>query len=115
VETVVVIAGGGIVPIQSSGSLEVTSEPFVRGDSNGDGAVDVADAVHSLTALFQGGSSSCLDAQDANDDGATDIADPVYILEFLFGPGAAPPVPYPSCGVDSGPDPLECAQGSICP
>src|ERR1041385_3518797 len=44
---------------------------FVRGDSSGDGAVDLNDAVYSLAYLFQGGETpGCLEAADANDDGA---------------------------------------------
>ena len=42
---------------------------FVRGDSNGDGAIDIADAIAVLSYLFAGGRAlDCDDAADVNDD-----------------------------------------------
>ncbi len=87
--------------------------PFVRGDANRDGGLDLADAVFVLAELFAGGGpSSCPDASDANDDGRIDIADPIRVLEHLFrdtGPLPAPagsPGPDPTAG-----DALRCYGG----
>lgn len=80
---------------------------FVRGDSNGDGEVDIVDAVVALIDLFLGGASDCMDSLDANDDRAVDIADPVFVLRFLFQGGPAPPPPFPVPGV-SGEEGLGC-------
>lgn len=75
---------------------------FRRGDSNFDDFVDIADVIHMLSYIFQGGASPCLDASDANDDGGVDIADPIAVLGRLFT--LAPPLPLPS-DMSHGPDP----------
>lgn len=82
---------------------------FVRGDANDDGAVDIADAIHTLGFLFSGGpAASCPDAADANDDGTVDIADAVAVLGHLFS-GAGPlPSPFPAAGIDPTVDALSC-------
>jgi len=91
------------------------SAEFRRGDSNGDGALDVADPVTALARLFTPGAapSPCRDADDANDDGGFDIADPIRVLSTLFSGGA--PLPAPACGEDPTADPLGCASGPPCP
>jgi hypothetical protein len=53
-----------------------TQTPFVRGDGNADGTIDLSDAVFVLGYLFQGRQEPlCLDAADANDDGDLDLSD----------------------------------------
>jgi hypothetical protein len=80
---------------------------FRRGDSDGDGALSIADAVFTLRALFQGGPEpGCAEAADADNDGAVGLSDPVSVLEFLFrgGPPPAAPGPPPGpCGLDTDP------------
>jgi hypothetical protein len=89
-----------------------TPSSFVRGDSNFDSDIDIADAIHTLTHLFQGGGDfTCADASDTNDDGDVDISDAVYILVFLFQAGDPPPEPHPDPGADPTPDPMGCAGG----
>jgi len=58
-----------------------------RGDSNGDEAVDLTDAVVILQHLFSGGEIACPAAAEVNGDGALDIADPTYLLNYLFQGG----------------------------
>lgn len=83
--------------------------PFIRGDSNGDGAVDISDPVTVLGFLFMGGAPpACDDAEDANDDGSVDISDASYILNFLFLGGPAPPEPFGAPGADPTADGLRC-------
>jgi hypothetical protein len=82
----------GIVPIY-----------FSRGDSNGDGATDISDAITTLGFLFLGNPAdlSCRDAADSNDDGSVDISDAIWTLTFKFLGGVEIPAPGPdSCGVD---------------
>ncbi len=56
-----------------------------KGDANGDGLINVADAVAILEALFRGGDSlRCERAADMNLDDRLDIADAVSLLGFLF-------------------------------
>jgi len=82
---------------------------FVRGDGNGDGVVDLSDAVFALSYLFQGSAVlSCLKAIDANDDGVVDIADPIYALGYLFGGGPRIPPPQAPGGLDTTADDLGC-------
>ena len=47
--------------------------PFIRGDGNIDGSVDIGDAIFALNYLFGGLESFCGDALDTNDDGNIDI------------------------------------------
>jgi len=78
-----------------------TGRPFVRGNTDGDASVNVADVVFILMYLFEKGPDiTCLDAADVNDDGRIDISDPVYLLFYLFGSGPPPPAPFPAPGTD---------------
>jgi hypothetical protein len=87
------------------------SMPFVRGDANSDGAVDVADAVTILEHLFAGGAAPCRSALDTNNSAGVDIADAVYLLAFLFSHGPPPPPPTPpACGFPPEPDGLGCLE-----
>ena len=57
-------------------------------DVNGDGQVDVADAVYIFSYLFAGGPQppgGNIWVMDANGDGSIDIADGLCLLFFLFG------------------------------
>jgi len=87
---------------------------FVRGDCNGDGGINVADAVYLLDYLFIGSVVlPCEDAGDIDDDGALNIADPINFLAYLFsgGPPPAAPNPVTGCGEDlDDSDPLQCEQ-----
>ncbi len=67
------------------------NERFVRGDTNNDGALDIADAITLLTYLFSTGKITCEDAADVNDDGMIDIADPIKMLAYLFAKDRLPP------------------------
>ncbi|MGH9362173.1 MAG: hypothetical protein ACRD2T_09665, partial [Thermoanaerobaculia bacterium] len=79
--------------------------PFVRGDANDDGAVDISDPSLLLSHLFLAGEEPrCADAADADDDGRVDISDPIFTLQWLFTGGRAPPAPGPDI---AGHDPTE--------
>jgi len=99
-------------------TVVVTRRPdFVRGEVDGDGRIDLADAVFLLTYLFARGSApGCPDAADVNDDGVITVGDAVFLLGYLFGNAAAspdlspvyrgPPPPFPNPGPDETPDSL---------
>ena len=75
------------------------ADPFIRGDANGSGAIDIADAIFLLDYLFAAGDPPNPEASgDANADEVTDISDAIYLLSFLFDSGAPPPSPYPDPG-----------------
>lgn len=90
---------------------------FQRADSNGDGALNIADPIALLDLLFSGGAGAvnCDDALDGNDDGNRDIADAVFVLAFLFSGGPTPPAPFGVCGVDPTTDALGCVSHPVCP
>ncbi len=81
--------------------VEPSEDPapsFLRGDCNGDGDVNVADATCTLNWLFAGAATpDCVAAINTNGDDAVDIADPVWLLNFLFASGPPPVEPYPAC------------------
>jgi len=96
-------------------TMEMGIEPFIRGDANSDGSIDLSDPIHLLQVLFLGGNSSfCPSASDGNDDSSTNISDVVYLLNGLFSGGNAPSLPYPDCGPDPTNDLLRC-YGYPCP
>ena len=88
---------------------------FVRGEINGDESVDLSDGVSLLNFLFNGAQAlECSDAADTNDDGELDVSDAIHLLSFLFLGGNEPPSPYPTCGIDPTPDPLDCLSRPAC-
>ena len=97
------------------GCIHIDLPPFTTGDPNGDGAINIADAVNMLGYLFSGAVLNCVAAMDVNGDNVADISDAIYELAFLFSGGAGP-VGGPACTPDSTPPdpPLEC-ESSGCP
>src|SRR5262245_6389520 len=73
---------------------------WIRGDTDGSGAIDITDAVSILDKLYLKG--ECVSpAGDANDHGYVTIADSLYLLYYQFrGVLPAPPAPFPECGTD---------------
>ncbi len=56
-----------------------------RGDANGDGLVNIADAVAILEGIFRGGKSlRCERAADMNNDERVDVGDAISLFGFLF-------------------------------
>ncbi len=96
----------------------VCVEPFVRGDVNHDGIVNISDPVAIAKAIFGIGNKYdvimlCLDGADVNDDGSLDIADTIYALQYLWNHG--PPIPPPNtCGYDTTPSPFPPCAFSAC-
>jgi len=93
--------------------LEKTCFVFTRGDSNGDGALDISDAVHTLSFLFLGESAlECEDMADSNDDGEVDISDALRTLGHLFACDLPPPYPFPDPATDPTQDAFSCGEGA---
>jgi hypothetical protein len=98
-----------------AGALPAQDAPFIRGDSNIDGDVNIADPLKTFGVLFVGDPEpGCDDAMDSNDNGRVDISDGLHSLNFLFSGGAAPPPPGASCGPDETADDLTCQAFSAC-
>jgi hypothetical protein len=71
----------------------VTTIPYICGDVNRDGLVDIADVVYLINYLFIEGPAPIPQvAGDANYDFLVNIADVVYLINYLFIVG-----PLPSC------------------
>jgi hypothetical protein len=84
---------------------------FIRGDVDGDGKLDISDAIKTLQFLFSGTAAiQCRDAADADDNGRIDISDPIYSLNYLFLGGPALPEPHAVGGVDPTDDELDCVR-----
>jgi hypothetical protein len=98
------------------GALPPCLPGFVRGEANGDGAVDLSDAIFVIVYLFQAGASpECPDACDANDNGTLTLADPIYLLTYLYAGGPPPPAPFGTPGDDPTADILTCSHTAVCP
>jgi hypothetical protein len=86
--------------------------PFIRGDANVDGLIDISDGIMILKHLFLGEPSAvpCIVALDVNATAweldpseiskkmCVNIGDGIYLLQHLFMFGPPPPDPYPFCG-----------------
>ncbi|MCA8962318.1 MAG: hypothetical protein KDC38_17455, partial [Planctomycetes bacterium] len=95
--------------------------PFIRGDANGDGTLNLIDVTYHLQVLFGASSPTpgCQDALDADDNGAVaggdGLTDVMYTLGYLFMGGPAPSAPFPACDVDPTDDALTCTTYESCP
>jgi len=90
----------------------VVGSEYIRGDCDGDGAVNITDAIGLLNFLFRMGSVGCLAACDADGGGSLNITDPIRILLSLFMDWG-PLLPPRSCGDVSAPTTFTCLE-SIC-
>jgi len=103
--------------------VRAQAAPFVRGDANADGAVDIGDAMCLLCCLSGNARvcgrclpdlAACEDALDANDDGRIDISDAIKVLSHLFAGTGPLPAPFGPCGADPTADSLACAAFPAC-
>ena len=87
----------------------VLNPSFRRGDSDGNGVVQLGDAVLTLRYQFQRGEVPvCLKAADSNDDGKLNVVDAVTTLLHLFVGRASLPEPFGDCAEDPTEDTLSC-------
>lgn len=82
--------------------------PFIRGDVNMDGLLNITDPILILRWLMLGDVITCLEAADADDDGRINIVDPAFLLVYLFRDGGQPPAPFPEPGTHVDDDPFGC-------
>jgi PKD repeat protein len=108
------VDGFSRIPVLTRGRLRVlpptspAPRPFLRGDIDSNGKVEITDAILVLRFLFEGyRPDCCADALDADDSGAIDLGDPVSILLFLYQGGAPTPPPFPVPGLDPTDDGIE--------
>ena len=103
-------------------SLGAEETLFSRGDVDGNGMVEISDAVAVLNFLFRGGGPpGCRETADSNNDARVDLSDGIHLLSWLFIGGEAPAAPGPpatGCGSDpdepGSPGDLGCESYSAC-
>ena len=101
-----VVVGGFSTDVRfDAGSVTfspIIQVPFIRGDCNQTGDIDISDPIFLLQELFQGNSFDCPPA--CNFNGVEDagvllgVADAIYLFDYLFSGGPAPSAPFPDCG-----------------
>jgi hypothetical protein len=65
--------------------------PYVPGDADGSGAVDIDDVVYLIAYIFtEGPPPDPMAAGDADCSGSVDIDDVVYLIDYIFGDGPPP-------------------------
>ena len=107
----------GVVDVQVAQGVESVAAaaafryqvPFVRGDTNQDGLLNITDGVFILNYLFVPMTdTSCPDALDINDDNQIGTTDALMLLNYLFLGGPPPLPPFPDPGLDPTPDGPGC-------
>ncbi len=97
--------------------IDQSQVPFIRGDANADGQLNLTDAVVVLKyATGRVSSVPCRKALDVNDDKRINIADAVRLLGYLFAGDVTPAAPFEACALDQTVlgDPLTCAAYAPC-
>jgi hypothetical protein len=75
--------------------FECNFEPFLCGDADDSGGVDIDDVVYLINYIFGGGPPpEPLEVGDVDCSGEVDIDDIVYLIQYIFGGG---PVPCDGC------------------
>ncbi|MGB5137333.1 MAG: agmatine deiminase family protein, partial [Candidatus Zixiibacteriota bacterium] len=75
----------------TSSTQTVTVASYLCGDSDGNGLVNISDAVYHITYIFAGGPApSPLDAGDVDCNDLITISDAVYVIAYIFSGGPAP-------------------------
>lgn len=75
----------------SAGRRFLTTQAFVCGDADGNGLVNISDAVFLIGYIFSGGPSpNPIAAGDPDCNGLVSISDVVYLISYIFSGGAAP-------------------------
>jgi len=87
---------------------------FSRGDADGNGKINVTDAVHIIQVVLGNLDAvyDCRDVLDANDDGSANITDAIPVLRWIFQRGDRLPEPFLACGLDATDDDLGCNETS---
>ncbi|MEM7165539.1 MAG: FG-GAP-like repeat-containing protein [Planctomycetota bacterium] len=102
------VSSGSSSDANSNGVPDECDARIVRGDADGSGAVNIADAIALLRHLFSDLALFCGTASDVNDDGTHTLGDATQLLTYLFTQGPPPLQPAAACGLDMTPDNHVC-------
>ena len=76
---------------QNAGTIILHIPNYICGDADGEGTVNISDAVFLVNYIFADGAApSPLASGDADCDQEIDIADVVYLVNYIFAGGPAP-------------------------
>ncbi len=85
----------------------VPSAPFLRGDCDANGSINLTDAIFLLNYLFRNGATPpCRAACDVSASGRIDISSAIRVLLHSFDAAQPPEAPWPSCDLGA-PEDLE--------
>ena len=99
----------------TDGEIRGESGPrFRRGDVDGNGRLNVADAILSIDTIILGRKKifDCDGALDSNGDGRLSLSDPLAMVLWLFQGGPPLPAPFRSCNCEPFPGGLGCNQSN---
>ncbi len=72
-------------------SISILANPFIIGDANGDGKIDLGDVIYIANYLLKGGPEPDPPiSADVNCDDKVDLADVIYLANYLLKGGPAP-------------------------
>ena len=72
-------------------TFRIAPSPFLAGDADNNGVVNISDAVYIVSYIFSGGPAPVpMVAGDADCNGLITISDVVYLINFIFSGGPAP-------------------------
>ena len=83
----VCLTGGGVAAAATPDSCPTTCELPYAGDLDGNGYLNVADAI-AMFGFLANDEDYCLAEVDVNGDGTFDNNDPKYVLDYLYSDGA---------------------------
>ena len=87
---------------------------FIRGDTDGNGRFNIADAV--IIIQFVAGNIGqrfdCMDALDADNNDRVNFMDAIPVIDYIFRRGAPLDAPFPTCGAETEEDTLSCNEDS---
>ncbi len=89
--------GSSIYPAVTDGTVTIVDVQYVCGDADGNGIINISDAVFLISYIFGGGPApDPLCVGDCDGNGIVNISDAVYLIAYIFGGGPAP-LQSPGC------------------
>jgi uncharacterized protein (TIGR02145 family) len=89
------LLGLAVIVALSTVAATAVAELYVCGDADGDGTVNVSDAVFLISYVFGGGPPPTpLLVGDCDGNEIVNVSDVVYLIAYIFGGGPEPICPY---------------------